>query len=491
MNKPASCDIGLIGLAVMGENLALNIASRGYSIAVYNRTATVTDAFTAHRGKQPNVVGCHSLEDLVAAIKTPRKVMMMVKAGPAVDDLIAHLTPLLSPGDVIIDGGNTLYSDTERRTREVEASGLLYIGTGVSGGEEGALKGPSLMPGGSRAGWPLVQPIFQAISAKVGPQADIPCCDWVGPRGAGHYVKMVHNGIEYGDMQLICEAYWLLKYGAGLSNDQLAEVFNEWNKSELDSYLIEITRDIFTVRDPDTGNFMVDQILDKAGAKGTGKWMSQLALDLGSPSTLVTEAVYARCLSALKEARVRASQVLKGPDMPNRGNPSEFIEQVRQALYASKIASYAQGYVQLAAAAKEHDWQLDYGSIAMLWRGGCIIRAQFLERIAEAYRADPDLENLMLAPYFTAALAKAQQPWRHVIATAATIGIPVPVFMTALSYYDGYRHASLPANLLQAQRDYFGAHTYQRTDKAGTFHTEWLELRTPVGGAKIAAKVSP
>ena len=490
MNKPAACDIGLIGLAVMGENLALNIASRGYSIAVYNRTATVTDAFTAHRGKQSNILGCHSLEDLVAAIKTPRKVMMMVKAGPAVDDLIAHLTPLLSPGDVIIDGGNTLYSDTERRTREVEASGLLYIGTGVSGGEEGALKGPSLMPGGSRAGWPLVQPIFQAISAKVGPQADIPCCDWVGPRGAGHYVKMVHNGIEYGDMQLICEAYWLLKYGAGLSNDQLAEVFNEWNKSELDSYLIEITRDIFTVRDPDTGNFMVDQILDKAGAKGTGKWMSQLALDLGSPSTLVTEAVYARCLSALKEARVRASQVLKGPDMPNRGNPSEFIEQVRQALYASKIASYAQGYVQLAAASKEHDWQLDYGSIAMLWRGGCIIRAQFLERIAEAYRADPDLENLMLAPYFTAALAKAQQPWRHVIATAATIGIPVPVFMTALSYYDGYRHASLPANLLQAQRDYFGAHTYERTDKAGTFHTEWLELRTPVGGAKIAAKAS-
>ena len=490
MNKPAACDIGLIGLAVMGENLALNIASRGYSIAVYNRTATVTDAFTANRGKQPNVVGCHSLEDLVAAIKTPRKVMMMVKAGPAVDGLIAHLTPLLSPGDVIIDGGNTLYSDTERRTREVEASGLLYIGTGVSGGEEGALKGPSLMPGGSPAGWPLVQPIFQAISAKVGPQGDIPCCDWVGPRGAGHYVKMVHNGIEYGDMQLICEAYWLLKHGAGLSNDQLADVFNEWNKSELDSYLIEITRDIFTVRDPDTGNFMVDQILDKAGAKGTGKWMSQLALDMGSPSTLVTEAVYARCLSALKEARVRASQVLKGPDLPNRGNPSEFIEQVRQALYASKIASYAQGYVQLAAAAKEHDWQLDYASIAMLWRGGCIIRAQFLERIAEAYRADPDLENLMLAPYFTAALAKAQQPWRHVIATAATIGIPVPVFMTALSYYDGYRHASLPANLLQAQRDYFGAHTYERTDKAGTFHTEWLELRTPVGGAKIAAKAS-
>jgi len=484
MSAQASCDIGLIGLAVMGENLALNIASRGYSIAVFNRTTSVTDAFTAGRGKQPNVVGCHTLEDLVAALKPPRKVMMMVKAGPAVDDLIKTLTPLLSKGDVIIDGGNTLPSDTDRRTREVEASGLLYIGTGVSGGEEGALKGPSLMPGGSPAAWPLVQPIFQAIAAKVGPKGDIPCCDWVGPRGAGNYVKMVHNGIEYGDMQLICEAYWLLKHGAGLSNDDMAAVFDHWNRGELDSYLIEITRDIFTVKDPDTGDFMVDRILDKAGAKGTGKWMSQLALDLGVPSTLVTEAVYARCLSALKDARVRASKALKGPDMPNRGNKAEFVEQVRQALYASKIASYAQGFVQLAAAAKEHDWKLDYRSIAMMWRGGCIIRAQFLERIAEAYSAHPDLENLMLAPYFATALADTQAAWRHVIATAATIGIPVPAFMTALAYYDGYRHANLPANLLQAQRDYFGAHTYERTDKPGTFHTEWIKLRKPVAASK-------
>jgi len=480
MTKQASCDIGLIGLAVMGENLALNIASRGYSIAVYNRTTSVTDAFIAGRGNQPNVVGCHTLEDLVAALKPPRKVMMMVKAGPAVDQLIATLTPLLSKGDVIIDGGNTLPSDTDRRTREVEATGLLYIGTGVSGGEEGALKGPSLMPGGSEAAWPLVQPIFQAIAAKVGPKGDIPCCDWVGPRGAGNYVKMVHNGIEYGDMQLICEAYWLLKQAAGLSNDQLAKVFDTWNRGELDSYLIEITRDIFTARDPSTNDFIVDKILDKAGAKGTGKWMSQLALDMGVPSTLVTEAVYARCLSAMKEQRTRASRVLKGPDMQNHGDKPVFIEQVRQALYASKIASYAQGFVQLAAAAKENEWQLDYRSIAMLWRGGCIIRAQFLERIAEAYDAEPNLENLMLAPYFQKALADSQSAWRHVIASAATIGVPVPGFMAALAYYDGYRHERLPANLLQAQRDYFGAHTYERTDKPGTFHTEWLDLRRPV-----------
>ena len=480
MTKQASCDIGLIGLAVMGENLALNIASRGYSIAVYNRTTSVTDAFTADRGKQPNVVGCRTLEDLVASLKAPRKVMMMVKAGPAVDQLIATLTPLLSKGDVIIDGGNTLPSDTDRRTKEVEASGLLYIGTGVSGGEEGALKGPSLMPGGSKAAWPLIQPIFQAIAAKVGPKGDIPCCDWVGPRGAGNYVKMIHNGIEYGDMQLICEAYWLLKQAAGLSNDQLAKVFDTWNRGELDSYLIEITRDIFTARDPGTNDFVVDKILDKAGAKGTGKWMSQLALDMGVPSTLVTEAVYARCLSAMKEQRVRASGLLKGPDLTCHDDTQTFVEQVRQALYASKIASYAQGFVQLAAAAKENEWQLDYRSIAMLWRGGCIIRAQFLERIAEAYDADPNLENLMLAPYFQKALADSQSAWRHVVATAATIGVPVPGFMAALAYYDGYRHEQLPANLLQAQRDYFGAHTYERTDKPGTFHTEWLDLRRPV-----------
>ncbi len=481
MANEGTCDIGLIGLAVMGENLALNIASRGFRIAVYNRTTSVTDTFVSGRGNQPNVVGCHTLEQLVSSLKRPRKIMMMVKAGSAVDDLIATLAPLLSPGDVLIDGGNTLFSDTERRTADAEARGFLYVGSGVSGGEEGALKGPSLMPGGSAAAWPLVQPIFQAIAAKVGPKGDIPCCDWVGPRGAGHYVKMVHNGIEYGDMQLICEAYWLLKHAAGLSNNRLAEVFAEWNRGDLDSYLIEITRDIFTVKDPDTGGDMVDLILDTAGAKGTGKWMSQHALDLGVPSTLVTEAVYARCLSAMKEARVRASHVLAGPDKKYDGKAEAFVEQVRQALYASKIASYAQGFVQLAAAAKEHDWPLDYRSIAMLWRGGCIIRAQFLETIAAAYEANPALENLMLAPYFRDALANAQDAWRHVVATAATLGIPVPAFMTALAYYDGYRHARLPANLLQAQRDYFGAHTYQRVDKPGTFHTEWLDLRQPVG----------
>ena len=477
-----SCDIGLIGLAVMGENLALNIASRGFSIAVYNRTTSVTDVFTESRGNRPEVVGCHSLEDLVAALKPPRKVMLMVKAGPAVDQIIQTLLPLLSSGDVIIDGGNTLFSDTERRTREVEAAGFLYVGTGVSGGEEGALKGPSLMPGGSPAAWPLIQPIFQSIAAKVGPQADIPCCEWVGPRGAGHYVKMVHNGIEYGDMQLICEAYWLLKHAACLDNDALAAVFDEWNRGELDSYLIEITRDIFTALDPDgpAGGFLVDHILDRAGAKGTGKWMSQLALDLGVPSTLVTEAVYARCLSAGKEARVRAHDLLEGPTATLASDPKAFVNQVRQALYASKIASYAQGFVQLAAAAAEHDWQLDYRSIAMLWRGGCIIRAQFLDRIAEAYDADPSLENLMLAPYFTKALTDSQTAWRRVVATAAAGGIPVPAFMTALAYYDGYRSANLPANLLQAQRDYFGAHTYQRTDREGSFHSEWLELRRPV-----------
>jgi 6-phosphogluconate dehydrogenase len=477
MTSQPACDIGLIGLAVMGENLALNIASRGFRIAVYNRTTSVTDAFVAGRGKLPEVVGTRSLEQLVASLKAPRKVMMMVKAGAAVDDLIRTLIPLLSAGDVIIDGGNTLPSDTDRRTREVEAAGLLYIGTGVSGGEEGALKGPSLMPGGSPAAWPLVKPIFQAIAAKVGPRGDIPCCDWVGPRGAGNYVKMVHNGIEYGDMQLICEAYWLLKQAAGLTNDQLAGVFAEWNRGELDSYLIEITRDIFTASE--TGHHVVDTILDAAGAKGTGKWMSQLALDLGVPSTLVTEAVYARCLSAMKAERTRASHVLAGPDLKSHDATAEFIGQVRQALYSSKIASYAQGFVQLAAAAKEQDWPLDYRSIAMLWRGGCIIRAQFLERIA--FEADPGLENLMLAPYFQQALAERQKAWRHVVATAATIGVPVPAFMAALAYYDGYRHERLPANLLQAQRDYFGAHTYQRTDKPGTFHSEWLELRRPVG----------
>jgi 6-phosphogluconate dehydrogenase len=472
-----TCDIGLIGLAVMGENLALNMESRGYHVAVFNRTTKVVDDFIAGRAKGKKFVGCHSVEELVSSLKLPRKVMIMVKAGQPVDAVIDQLVPLLDKGDVIIDGGNSYYVDTERRTKDIEAKGLQYIGTGVSGGEEGALLGPSMMPGGSPAAWPLVKPIFQAIAAKVGPKGDIPCAEWVGPRGAGHYVKMVHNGIEYGDMQLICEAYFVLKHTLRLTNEELYKVFDEWNRGELDSYLIEITRDIFSVRDPDTNNYLVDYVLDKAGAKGTGKWMSQLALDLGVPSTLVTEAVYARSLSAMKDARVRASKVLKGPTARFSGDKQQFIDQTRQALYASKICSYAQGFVQMEAAAKEHDWPLNFGEIAMLWRGGCIIRAQFLDRIKEAFDADPKLENLLLAPYFAEAVENAQSAWRNVVSTAVTLGIPVPAFSAALSYYDGYRQASLPANLLQAQRDYFGAHTYERTDKPGTFHSDWLRLR--------------
>ncbi len=471
------CDFGLIGLAVMGENLALNIESRGFSVAVFNRTTSKVDDFLAGRAKGKRFVGCHSIQELVASLAPPRKVMLMVKAGPAVDEFIEQLIPLLSPGDVIIDGGNTHFADTERRTKYVESKGLLYIGTGVSGGEEGALKGPSMMPGGSEKAWPLVKPIFQAIAAKVGPKGDIPCCDWVGPRGAGHYVKMVHNGIEYGDMQLICEAYWMLKQALGFSNEQLYQVFAQWYEGELNSYLIEITRDIFTVKDEETGQYLVDLILDTAGAKGTGKWMSQLALDLGVPSTLVTEAVYARSLSAMKDARVRASKVLSGPSGRYAGNQEEFVEQVRQALYASKICSYAQGFVQLRAAAAEHQWPLDFGSIALLWRGGCIIRAVFLERIKEAFDADPKLENLLLAPYFCKAVQEAQPAWRHVVATAVHLGVPVPAFSSALAYYDGYRSERLPANLLQAQRDYFGAHTYQRVDKEGVFHTDWIRAK--------------
>ena len=476
---PQPCDFGLIGLAVMGENLALNIESRGYRVAVFNRTTSKVDDFIAGRAKEKKFVGCHSLEDLVANLAAPRKVMLMVKAGPAVDDFIEALIPLLSPGDILIDGGNTYYADTERRTKYVESKGLLYVGTGVSGGEEGALKGPSMMPGGSPDAWPTVKPIFQAISAKVGPKGDIPCCEWVGPRGAGHYVKMVHNGIEYGDMQLICEAYFMMQQALGLSNEELYNVFAEWNRGELDSYLIEITRDIFSVKDAEAGGWLVDKIMDRAGAKGTGKWMSQLALDLGVPSTLVTEAVYARCLSALKDARVRASKVLTGPSAKYDGDRQAFVEQIRQALYASKICSYAQGFVQLQAAAAEHDWPLDYGACALLWRGGCIIRAKFLDRIKEAFDADPRLENLLLAPYFSKVVADAQDAWRNVVATAARLGIPVPAFAAALAYYDGYRRERLPANLLQAQRDYFGAHTYERLDKPGTFHTDWLRERKP------------
>ncbi len=473
------CDFGLIGLAVMGENLALNVASRGYRVAVFNRTTSKVDDFIQGRAAGKDFVGCHSVKELVAALARPRKVMLMVKAGAAVDEFIEQLIPLLEPGDVIIDGGNTHFSETERRTAYVQSKGLLYIGTGVSGGEEGALKGPSMMPGGSEKAWPLVRPIFQAIAAKVGPQNDIPCCEWVGPRGAGHYVKMVHNGIEYGDMQLICEAYWMLKNALGLDNGQLYEVFAKWYEGELNSYLIEITRDIFSVKDDLGEGYLVDKILDTAGAKGTGKWMSQLALDLGVPSTLVTEAVYARSLSAIKEPRVRASKLLAGPAGTYQGDREEFVEQIRQALFASKICSYAQGFVQMRAAAAENKWPLEFGPIALLWRGGCIIRAVFLERIKEAFDAQPDIENLLLAPYFTQAVTNAQPAWRNVVATAARLGIPTPAFSAALAYYDGYRAERLPANLLQAQRDYFGAHTYQRVDRPGVFHTDWLRMRKP------------
>src|SRR5438874_2180522 len=479
-----SADLGLIGLAVMGENLALNVESRGYKVAVFNRTTEKVDAFIEGKAKGNNFIGCHSIEELVKKVKKPRRIMMMVKAGQPVDELIEQLLPHLTKGDVLIDGGNEHFTNTERRTEFVESKKLLYVGTGVSGGEEGALKGPSLMPGGSEKAWPLIKDIFQAIAAKVGPNNDIPCCEWIGPRGSGHYVKMVHNGIEYGDMQLICEAYLMLKEGGGLSNDELYEVFDNWNRSELQSYLIEITRDIFSVKDDQGGEgFLVDKILDVAGAKGTGKWMSQHALDLGVPSTMVTEAVYARGMSAMKEARVRASKILKGPTPATSGvnihDRNAYIEAVRQALYASQICSYAQGFVQLQAAAKEHNWPLKYGDIALLWRGGCIIRAQFLERIKEAFDAHADLENLLLHPYFTEATAKAQSAWRQAVISATLMGLPVIEFTNALSYYDSYRRERLPANLLQAQRDYFGAHTYQRIDKPldKKFHSEWLDLR--------------
>lgn len=470
------CDIALVGLAVMGENLVLNMESRGYTVAVFNRTVSKVDDFVK-RNPGKKLVGCHSLKELVSQLKSPRKIMMMVKAGPAVDDLINELLPLLSKGDILIDGGNTYFPDTNRRTEQVEKAGLLYVGTGVSGGEEGALKGPSIMPGGSIAAWPHVKEILQKISAKVGPNNDIPCCEWVGPAGAGHYVKMVHNGIEYGDMQLICEAYFILKNALGLTNKELYRVFDNWNQGELQSYLIEITRDIFTVTDPDTGDGLVDKILDTAQQKGTGKWMSQHALDLGVATTLITEAVFARCLSAQKQARVRASKVFPVSDQRYSGDRDKFIEAIRQALYASKICSYAQGFVQLEAAASELKWELNYGNISLLWRGGCIIRARFLEDIKRAFDKNPNLENLLLDDFFAAAIRKAEPGWRHAVATAVEFGLPVPGFTAALSYFDGYRRERLPANLLQAQRDYFGAHTYQRTDKEGTFHTDWIRAR--------------
>ena len=476
------CDIGLVGLAVMGQNLILNMADHGFQVAAYNRTTQKVDEFMAGTARNKSIVGCRSPEELVRNLKRPRRLMLMVKAGEAVDQTIGQFAALLEDGDIIIDGGNSYFLDTERRIKALDPRGVQYLGTGVSGGEEGARHGPSIMPGGVEAAWPHLKPIFQAIAAKVGPNHDIPCCDWVGPGGAGHYVKMVHNGIEYGDMQLICEAYSLLKDGLGLDNERLYDVFAQWNRGELDSYLIEITRDIFSVKDPESGKAMVDLVLDKAGQKGTGKWTSQLALDLGVPTTLITEAVFARILSAHKEKRVRAGRILAGPShsLPQWRESvdcDQFIEAVRQALYASKICSYAQGFFQLQAAAAAKDWDLNYGAIAMLWRGGCIIRAAFLERIKAAFDRAAGLENLLLDPYFKQAVESNQTGWRQVVGTAARIGIPVPACSAALNYYDGYRSARLPQNLLQAQRDYFGAHTYERIDRDGSFHTDWLTLR--------------
>lgn len=465
-------DIGLIGLAVMGENLVLNMESKGFQVSVYNRTTQRVDDFVNGRAKGKNIRGTHSLQELVASLERPRKIMMMVKAGKPVDDLIESLVPLLDQGDILIDGGNTHYPDTNRRTAYVESKGLLYIGTGVSGGEEGALLGPSIMPGGSQKAWPVVKPVFQSIAAKV--EDGTPCCDWVGENGAGHFVKMVHNGIEYGDMQLINEAYHIMKDVLGMSADEMHLVFKEWNEGPLDSYLIEITRDILAFKDED-GQPLVDKILDTAGQKGTGKWTAISALEHGVPLTLIGEAVFSRCLSAIKEERVAASKLINGPKPEFKGDKKQFIKDIESALFASKIVSYAQGYALMAAAAKEYGWNLNYGGIALMWRGGCIIRSVFLGRIKEAFDRNKDLSNLLLDPYFKDVVEKAQQGWRNVIATAVINGIPAPAMSSALSYFDGYRSERLPANLLQAQRDFFGAHTYERVDKprGEFFHTNW------------------
>ena len=465
-------DIGVIGLAVMGENLAMNMESKGFTVAVYNRTAEKVDAFINGRAAGKNFIGTHTPEELVAALQKPRKIFMMVKAGKAVDALIETLTPLLEEGDILIDGGNSHFPDTMRRTAEAESKGLLYVGTGVSGGEEGALKGPSLMPGGSPAAWEHIRPIFQSICAKV--EDGSPCCDWVGENGAGHFVKMVHNGIEYGDMQLICEAYQLMRDGLGMGDEEMHEVFAAWNKTELDSYLIEITADILSHREED-GSYTVDRILDRAGQKGTGKWTSISALDAGIPLTLISEAVFSRCLSAQKDERVKAA-ALYGRKIPAfEGDKAAFVESIRKALYASKIISYAQGYALMRAAAKEYGWNLNYGGIALMWRGGCIIRSVFLGKIKEAFDKNPELDNLLNDDYFSAVMKQLIPNWREVVACAVKAGIPMPAFSSALSYFDGYTCASLPANLLQAQRDYFGAHTYERTDapRGEMFHTNW------------------
>jgi 6-phosphogluconate dehydrogenase len=468
----SKADIGLIGLAVMGQNLALNMNDRGFKVAVFNRTVSKVDDFLAQGAQGTQIVGAHSIPELVGLLERPRRVMLMVQVGQPVDDFIEQLIPHLEKGDIIIDGGNSNYNDTMRRTAYVESKGLLYIGTGVSGGEEGARHGPSIMPGGSPAAWQHVKPIFQAIAAKVADGS--PCCDWVGENGAGHYVKMVHNGIEYGDMQLICEAYQLMRDGLGMRAPEMHKVFAKWNKGKLDSYLIEITRDILAYKDED-GKPLVDKILDTAEQKGTGKWTGISALDMGIPLTMVVEAVLGRALSALKDERVAASKVLVGPKTKIAGGKQAFIADLEQAVYASKIMSYTQGYMLMRAAAKEYKWNLNYGGIALMWRGGCIIRSVFLGKIKEAFDKNPGITNLLLDPYFSAQIKSAQGAWRRVVAKAVQKGIPVPAMSSALAFCDGYRRESLPANLLQAQRDYFGAHTYQRIDKprGQYFHTNW------------------
>jgi len=472
MMAEPKADIGLVGLAVMGENLVLNMESRGFCVAVHNRTVEKVDHFIQGRAQGKRIIGTRSITELIGALKTPRKIMLMVKAGKPVDDFIELILPHLEKGDILIDGGNSHFPDTIRRTRRLESEGLLYIGAGVSGGEEGALRGPSIMPGGSPAAWPEVKPVFQAIAAKV---ADgTPCCDWVGNDGAGHFVKMVHNGIEYGDMQLICEVYQIMKELLGMSADEMHEVFKKWNQGNLDSYLIEITRDILAYKDAD-GQPLVDKILDTAGQKGTGKWTSVVSLDLGIPLTMISEAVFARCLSAMKEERAAASQVLRGPVPAFTGNRQEFLDDLEKALYAAKVVSYAQGYVLLKAAAAEFKWELNYGGIALLWRGGCIIRSVFLGRIKEAFDRKPRLANLLLDPFFKETVETSQAAWRRVVSTATLNGIWIPALATALNYFDGFRTARLPANLLQAQRDYFGAHLYERIDRprGEFFHTNW------------------
>jgi 6-phosphogluconate dehydrogenase len=468
-----TADIGLVGLAVMGENLVLNMESHGFTVAVFNRTTSKVDSFVSGRAKGKKIVGTHSPQELVAALKAPRKIMIMVKAGAAVDDVINELVPLLEPGDILIDGGNSHFPDSTRRTRELKQKGLLFIGTGVSGGEEGALKGPSIMPGGNPDAWPAVKPIFQAIAAKVADGS--PCCDWVGPEGSGHFVKMVHNGIEYGDMQLICEAYHLIRELLQMEPAAIHDVFDRWNKGPLDSYLIEITRDILGYIDPDTKVPLIDKILDTAGQKGTGKWTVVSACDLGMPLTLIGEAVFARCLSAQKDERVAASSILKGPTSSFDIHEDSFVDAVEKALYASKIVSYAQGFALMDAMADESDWEINKGAVALMWRGGCIIRSAFLGKIKEAFDENPKLPNLMLDNYFRGEIERCQHGWRRAVGAAVAQGIPVPAMTSALTYFDGYRSARLPANLLQAQRDYFGAHTYERVDRprGQFFHSNW------------------